>query len=178
MSELAMNLTLMPAAKTFIWAFVFVVALPVLVTGGAVHLANKAMMINVTSVVAALSVVLFVGLAYTMMRNEISLDAQTLTVKAGFYERIVSRADIVWAESRVIDGSQEPDLWPRVRVNGVGLPGYQAGWFRLASGARVFLLVTHRPLVYLRIQGGEDFLLTVAKSSSLFELVQAGNGST
>ncbi len=178
MNDVALNLVVVPAMKTLVWAFVFVVVLPVLITGGAVFLAKKALMISVMSTVAALSVILFAAFAFFLLRNEISLNAQGLTVKAAFYERTVSRSDIVWENSRFVDVIREPEISPRVRVNGIGLPGYRAGWFRLGNGTRAFLLMTHGPLAYLPVRDGDDFLLSVARSSPLFQKIQAGDTGT
>jgi len=174
MSEIVMNLAVVPAMKTFVWAFVFVVAVPVLITGGAVYVANKGAMFGITSSVTVLSIVLFGAFVYFLLRNEITLDAQTLTVKAAFYERSVSRSDIVWVDSHLVDFVREPGLSPGVRVNGIGLPGYRAGWFRLANGTRAFLLTTHGPLAYIAVRGGEDLLLSVVESSLLFEEIRSG----
>ena len=175
MSEVAINLVVSPSMKTFIWAFILIVILPVLITGGAVYFTNKVSMIGITSSVTLLSIILFAALVYFLLRNEIVFDTQTLKVKAAFYERSVNRADIVWADSRIIDLSHMPEFKPWVRVNGIGLPGYRAGWFRLANGSRAFLLVTHGPLAYLPVQGGKDFLLSIKESSPLFEKIKSGD---
>ncbi len=175
MSEIAINLAVAPAMKTFIWAFVFVVVIPVLITSGAVYVANKGAMFSITSSVMLLSIVLFGAFIYFLLRNEITLDTHALTVKAAFYERSVNRSDIVWKNCRLVDVAREPGLVPEIRVNGIGLPGYRAGRFRLANGTRAFLLTTHGPLVYVSVRGGEGLLLSVAESSPLFEQIRGSD---
>lgn len=170
-----MNLIVAPAMRSFVWAFLFVVVLPVCITGIAVFLVNRAMMLSVTGVVTALSVVIFSAFAWLLLRNEISLDGRALTVKAAFYERSVNRNDVVWSDSRYIDISREPEFVPRVRLNGIGLPGYQAGWFRLANGNRVFLLKTVGPVAMFPVRNGEAFLLSVSPSSPLAQKIQRGD---
>ncbi len=171
MNEVTMSLVVAPTTRSIVWAFVFVVVLPVLTTWVAVFVANRALTVTVTGAVTALSVILFAALAWFLSRNEIMLDGQALTVRAAFYERSVNRADIDWNESHFIDAARDSGLAPRVRVNGIGLPGYRAGWFRLANGARAFVLQTQGPLAYLPVTGGEAFLLTVTRSSPLFEKI-------
>ncbi|MDP6416565.1 MAG: PH domain-containing protein [Gammaproteobacteria bacterium] len=175
MSEVAINLVVSPSMRTFIWAFILIVILPVLVTGGAVYFTNKVSMIGITSSVTLLSIILFAALVYFLLKTEILLDTQTLNVKAAFYERNVNLSDIIWANSHIIDLSNMPEFTPRVRVNGIGLPGYRAGWFRLANGSQAFLLVTHGPLAYLPVQGGKDFLLSIKESSPLFEKIKSSD---
>ncbi|MDP6674795.1 MAG: hypothetical protein QGH93_08130, partial [Gammaproteobacteria bacterium] len=87
MSEVAINLVVSPSMRTFIWAFILIVILPVLVTGGAVYFTNKVSMIGITSSVTLLSIILFAALVYFLLKTEILLDTQTLNVKAAFYER-------------------------------------------------------------------------------------------
>lgn len=173
MNEVAMNLAVAPAWKTFVWTFAITVLLPILITGGAVFFANKSMLPGIVGSVSALSVVVFAAFVYFLLRNEIFLDDKALTVKAAFYERSVNLAEIKWADSRIIDHAREPELMPATRVNGIGLPGYQAGWFRLQNGTRAFLLRTHGPLAYLPDRSGGVFLLSVTKKSPLFEKIQA-----
>ncbi|MBT76708.1 MAG: hypothetical protein CL798_00795 [Chromatiales bacterium] len=172
MSEVAIHLVVTPSVKTFIWAFIMVVILPVLITGGAACFSNKVPIIGITTSVTMLSIILFAALVYFLLRNEIVLDAQTLNVKAAFYQRSINRSDIIWADSHIIDLSHMPEFTPRVRVNGIGLPGYRVGRFRLANGSRAFLLMTHGPLVYLSVRDGEDLLLSIEESSPLLEKIK------
>jgi len=173
MNDVAMNLAIVPTLKTFAWTFVLVVLVPMLITGGAAYFASKSSLFSMVVSVTVLSSVLFATFVYFLLRNEIFLDARTLTVKAAFYKRSIDLSEIVWADSRIIDHTRAPELIPEMRVNGVSLPGYQAGWFRLRNGTRAFLLRTHGPLAYLPDRGGEAFLLSVAKKSPLFEKIQA-----
>ncbi|MFQ5636087.1 MAG: PH domain-containing protein [Gammaproteobacteria bacterium] len=175
MSEVVMNIAVAPAIKTFLWAFVFVVIAPVLITAGSAYLTNRAMMFSVTGIVTALSVALFAGGVLLLSRGEISLDTETLRVNAGFYERRIGVSGIDWHDSRFIDLAREPDLSPRLRLNGIGLPGYRAGWFRLANGTRAFLLTTHGPLAYLKVRDGEDLMLSVSESSPLAQKIHAAH---
>jgi len=161
-----MSLVVAPTTRSIVWAFV------------AVFVANRALTITVTGAVTALSVILFAAFVWFLSRNEIMLDAQALTVRAAFYERTVSRADIDWTESRFIDAARDSGLTPRVRVNGIGLPGYRAGWFRLANGARAFVLQTQGPLAYLPVAGGEALVLTVTRSSPLFAKIGSAGAET
>ncbi len=46
--------------------------------------------------------------------------------------------------ARRVNLSNDPELRPTLRTNGIGLSGYRAGWFRLSNGSRGLLFVTDR----------------------------------
>jgi hypothetical protein len=46
--------------------------------------------------------------------------------------------------ARRVGLSREVDLQPAGRTLGTGLPGYQAGWFRLRNGEKALLYLTNR----------------------------------
>jgi len=49
---------------------------------------------------------------------------------------ISHRKTLRTSEARRIDLAASPELQPRRRTLGTGLPGYQAGWFRLKGGEK------------------------------------------
>jgi len=67
---------------------------------------------------------------------------QDVRVSGGLYGRSIPRAALDVASARLVDRGAEPGLAPRSRTNGIGLPNYQSGWFRLADGSRALLFVT------------------------------------
>src|SRR3954468_15818617 len=61
----------------------------------------------------------------------VEITAEALAVRGSIYGRTVPRSQLKVAEARVVDLNHEPTLEPRARTNGVGLPNYRVGWFRL-----------------------------------------------
>jgi len=43
----------------------------------------------------------------------------------------------------VVDLSKHPELRPKIRTFGTGLPGLNLGWFKLANGSKAFLAITN-----------------------------------
>jgi hypothetical protein len=65
------------------------------------------------------------------------------------------------AEIRRIDLATSPELAPRLRTLGTGLPGYQAGWFRLRNGEKALLYLTDRGrAVYVPTTAGYSVLVS------------------
>jgi len=58
---------------------------------------------------------------------------------------------------------EEGELRPKWRRMGTGLPGYQAGWFRLRNGEKALLYLTDRTrAVYIPTTAGYSLLLSPA----------------
>ena len=66
-------------------------------------------------------------------------------------------------EVRRVDFSTTPDLAPRWRTLGTGLPGYRAGWFRLRNGEKALVYLTDRNrAVYVPTTAGFSVLISPA----------------
>ena len=92
-------------------------------------------------------------------RFEIS--AAGLHLRGDFYGRFIPAGELRANEARRVDLAREPDLKLRLRTLGTGLPGYQAGWFRLASGEKALVYLTDRSrAVHVPTRNGYSLILT------------------
>ena len=57
-----------------------------------------------------------------------------LRLRGDLYGRLIPKAQLRLNLVRRVDLTREQDLRPKWRRLGTGLPGYQAGWFRLRNG--------------------------------------------
>jgi len=114
--------------------------------------------------VALVAVGLLVLLAVTLSgargaRFEAS--ATGLRVRGDMYGRVIPIDHLRPEGARRVDLSREVDLRPAGRTFGTGLPGYQAGWFRLRSGEKALLYLTDRTrAVYVPTSAGYALLLS------------------
>jgi hypothetical protein len=114
----------------------------------------------------SLTVALLAVLLYVATRNEVSLREGTLHLKGGSFHQRVELPAITGA--RIVDLNTERELQPCQRENGVRLPGYRVGWFRLRDGAWTFvLLAAGRRAVYVTTTKGFSVLLGVKKPARL-----------
>jgi len=74
------------------------------------------------------------------LRVEVTADA--VTIRGSIYGRSVPRSELNLEQARVVDLEREPGLKPRLRTNGVGLPNYRVGWFRLRDRERALCFLT------------------------------------
>lgn len=104
---------------------------------------------------------LLVLTAYGSQRARVELDAAGLRFHGDAYGRMIPWSAINGTQARLVDLTHEPALRPTSRRLGTAVPGYRAGWFRLASGERALLYLTdsHRA-VYLPTTLGYAVLLS------------------
>ncbi|MFO0889701.1 MAG: PH domain-containing protein [Isosphaeraceae bacterium] len=103
------------------------------------------------------------GAYSTLGPRMVSLEAsnQGIRVHGDVYARTIPREDLKLAEARPLDCGAEPGYTPSSRTNGIGLPSYQSGWFRLANGSRALLFMTDWKRAVL-IPTTQDFNLVVS----------------
>ena len=73
-------------------------------------------------------------------RIELEVSQTGLRIKGSIYGRTIADPDSSFA--RKVTGNDMPGLSPVARTNGVGLPNYQGGWFRLKNGDKALLFMT------------------------------------
>jgi hypothetical protein len=132
------------------------------------------------SVLPVLLVPLVVSIAISLalvgpgLRLSCALERTGLRLRGAGYGRLVPWASIEPAGAEVIDLRQRRDYLPRVRTNGIGLPGYRVGWFGLANGKRALLFVTDsKVVVRVPTRDGFDLLIGAANPHALQRAIAA-----
>ncbi len=101
-------------------------------------------------------------------RARIELSPAGLALRGDIYgRRLIPAASLRGGAARIVDLDREPELAPRWRTMGTGLPGYKAGWFKLSNGEKALLSLTdqHRA-VYVPTSGGFALLVSPAQPDS------------
>jgi hypothetical protein len=126
--------------------------------------------------IALLIAGVFALLLYTgfgSQRARFAVTPENLAFRGDFYGRPVAWSAVRGAAARVVDLTREPQLRPVSRRFGTALPGYQAGWFRLADGERALLYVTDpRRVVYVPTTLGYAILLSPQDPERLLQEVR------
>lgn len=104
----------------------------------------------------------------------VSLSANRLDIKVPLYSQSIALSHLQLQHARQIDLTDKdmPSLsW---RTNGVGLPGYSLGWFRLKSGGKAFAAISDSHNVIL-LPTDLDYmlLLSTADAPALLAALQA-----
>ena len=111
--------------------------------------------------------VLLSSVAYSARTVQFELSSEGLRVRGGLYRRTIPTASLIVEGAQQMDLRERTAFKPKLRTNGVGLPGYAAGWFRLRNGEKALLYVTDPSLVvYVPTREGYSLLLSVSQPES------------
>lgn len=155
------------------WLAVFLLAVPgalLLIASGA-ELAHG-VPLQVAGIALLGPLVLLQGLfllfAWRIRDAGVALSARALGIDTGVARRIVPLAALAARGVRVVNLAERSDLRPLLRTWGIGLPGLQAGWYRLRDGSKALCLVTERQRVcLLEDDRGLRYLLSITDPAPL-----------
>ncbi len=92
---------------------------------------------------------------------KLEVTSEGLRIRQMFFGRTISASRLRVGEARAVDFAQSAELRPKWRTMGVGLPGYQAGWFRLSNGEKALVFLTDRArAVYVPTTEGYGVLVS------------------
>lgn len=112
----------------------------------------------------------FGWLAMSATRPSVVVDEATLTLKAPFYGRSIDLPRIRFDEARVVNVDSSSDVRPKLRTNGIGLPGLGVGWFKLANGERALVALSSRNrVVYVPTDDGYSLLFSIERPEAFLE---------
>jgi len=135
-----------------------------------------------TLILGAISLLL-VGLAAmcvwvtwsTTTRGALRIVDGALELHVPIYGRTLPIASLDLEHARIVSLDAASELRPRWRTNGIGLPGYQVGWYRLRSGAKALLAVTSRERVlYIPTRDGYALLASVERPDEVLRALRSG----
>ncbi|HEX6643517.1 MAG TPA: PH domain-containing protein [Gemmatimonadales bacterium] len=104
-------------------------------------------------------------------RFDVSPDG--LRLRGDLYGRTIPAMSLRAGEARRVNLEAEAELRPKWRTLGTGLPGYQAGWFRLRDGQKALVYLTDRSrAVYVPTTEGYGLLLSPEHPDRFLAAVQ------
>ena len=107
---------------------------------------------------------IFVYFGYSARNTKFVITDDGLRIERALYGRNISKDSLVTQDVRIINLLEETTYGPRIRTNGVGLPGYLQGWFRLKNREKALLFLTNRAqVVYIPTKDGYSVMLSVAE---------------
>ena len=117
---------------------------------------------------------LYLFLAARIRRAGVALNAQAIGIDSGLSSRLIALRRLAPRGLREVDLQQHPELRPLLRTWGIGLPGFNGGWYRLRDGRKALCLITERERVcMLEDEGGVAYLLSLADPTPLKRALQA-----
>jgi hypothetical protein len=83
-----------------------------------------------------------VVVSYWPWSGRFLVSTEGLKIEGSIYGREFDMPVLRVSEARRLSALDTPAYWPAWRTNGIGLPGYQAGWFQLNNQTKALLFVT------------------------------------
>jgi hypothetical protein len=127
----------------------------------------------VLSVILLAVIGLFVYIGYSSRNIQFTINDDGLRISPGLYGRLIPREAIKTEGVRVINLTIDSEYLPKWRTNGVGLPGYSAGWFKLKNGEKALVFLTERTrVVYMPTTENYSVLLSVREAEEFAGVLQ------
>ena len=112
-------------------------------------------------------------IAYSCQQVNFEINDQQLSITGDLYGRTIPLTSLVIDEAKVIKLDKSSPYQPRWRTNGIGLPGYQSGWFKLKNGEKSLLFVTeYKEVVYVPTVDNYSLLMSVQQPENFLELLR------
>jgi len=186
-------LQLLPAsARARGWLFVLAVALPVAIAILAVGLSGRYAhalrwsggaaipdaLLAVLAVAGCTCLAWFV-LDRALRRHRLTLDESGIEVATTFYRQRLALSDLKLADARVVDLDEHTGFRTLLKTNGVGLPGFHSGWFRLRDWHKAFVATSDgRRVVWIPTTRGFGLLLQPRQPQALLERLRGMTATT
>lgn len=123
--------------------------------------------------VLVLLIVVFSLFAYSAQNARFELSDHGLRIRSWLYGRFIPRDVLMTAAARLVNLWVEDAYKPRLRTNGVSLPGYNAGWFRLRNGEKALVFMTDASrVVYIPTNRGYSLLVSPAQPEEFLHSIQ------
>ncbi len=133
---------------------------------------NALLLLLPIGIILIASLVLVILTASSINRGSVEVSADGIQINVPFYGRSIPLTSIITDQARVIDATTDADLRPKWRTNGIGLPGYAAGWFKLQNGEKTLVLITdRRKVLYFPTREGYSVLISAADPEKLLSAI-------
>lgn len=101
-------------------------------------------------------------LVWGSTRAGFEISPEGLNARGIVYGRKLPHSSLLLERARHVDFRVDADLRPRVRTNGIGLPGYLAGWVKLRNGEKALAFMSDPSrVVYIPTTEGYSMMLSV-----------------
>jgi hypothetical protein len=128
----------------------------------------------ITAVIVVTAVLAIVAAWLLLQSPRIEVGTDGLRITNSAFGRTIPLAQLDLDRARRVDLAASPELRPKWRTLGIGLPGYQAGWFSLENGDKALLFVTDQTdAVFIPTRDNYALMLTPADPAGLLAALAA-----
>jgi len=117
---------------------------------------------------------LFIYLAMATRNVNFEVADEKLKITGDLYGRSIPVATLKLEEMRAMNLNHEHEYRPRWRTNGVGMPGYLSGWFKLRNREKALIFVTDQSrVVYIPTLNGYTLIVSTQRPEAFMEALRA-----
>jgi hypothetical protein len=117
---------------------------------------------------------LFAYFGYSARNTRFVLTNDGLRIKGCFYGRTIPKDLLVAQDVQILDLVHDKTHSPKIRRNGVGLPGYLEGWFKLKSGEKALLFLTNKEkAVYIPTNNSFSIILSPKQPEEFLKAIRS-----
>jgi len=124
-------------------------------------------------------VILMAYVAHSSRNTRFEITATGLRIKGNLYGRTIPLQSLQTDQARILNLNQEDRFRFGWRSNGVNVPGFRTGWFRLKTRERALVFVTDQNrVVYIPTRKGYSLMLSVAEPELFMEALKRATQET
>lgn len=122
--------------------------------------------------------VFLVWTAASIGRGQVELTSRILKIDVPMYGRTIPLTSLKLDAAKIVDLAAENSLALKRRTNGIGLPNYAAGWFKLGNGEKALAFVTDiHNVLYLPTREGYSVLISVVEPAKMLAALKQHAGA-
>ena len=127
----------------------------------------------VVCLILVLVAAMFITTGYQSRHLKYTVNDEGLRISPGLYTRSIPWGDIDREGIKVLNLNIDTAYQLKRRTNGAGLPGFAAGWFKLANDEKALAFVTDRNrVVYIPTHRDYSVLLSVSQAEEFADVLQ------
>lgn len=116
-------------------------------------------------------------IAWSASDLSVAIDGERLRINVPLYGRLVPIRALDLDRARIERLGKHSEIRPRIRTNGIGLPGYGVGWFRLKNREKALAVIVGKgEVLYLPTSEGYAILLSARDPRRLLDALIAARG--
>jgi len=100
------------------------------------------MLLPILAIPIVIISVVLIGLISGMKGTRFEISSEGLRLKGDYYGRTIPLSDVRGGAAMRVDINTGSERQPVRKTFGTGLPGYRAGWYRLANGEKALVYIT------------------------------------
>jgi hypothetical protein len=116
---------------------------------------------------------IFGYITYSIKNCTFEISSRGLRIKGDLYGRLIPSSSMIKEQARIVDTIEEWNFRPSVRTNGIFIPGYASGWYKLYNGERALVFVKNpKQVVYIPTKDGYSLLISPAEPEKFLDMLK------